>query len=317
MPAMVEAHRACDARAGCPRRRRRATTWTSTAKGGVPVVTRGSWLTLIAMTGSLSMIMLDQTVVSVALPDDDAANCRSASTGAQWVVNAYVLAMAAAVALGGKLGVQARAGHDLPPRCPGVPPRLRRLRAGTQQRHDDRRPGRAGLGAALMMPVTASIVMAAFPATIRGRAMGAYVGISQIFLALGPLVGGTFTEWWTWRAVFWINVPVGLAALLLGRRRRAGQPHPARAADQRRRRPSMLMAGIGGKGLRPAAVLVLALGLGPHHQRARHRRLASSRCSSGCSCAIPTRWSTYGCSATARSWVTRWCCSRPSSACSR
>jgi len=50
---------------------------------------------------------------------------------------------------------------------------------------------------------------------VRGRAMGTYVGISQIFLALGPLLGGACTEWLSWRAVFWINVPVGLAALAL------------------------------------------------------------------------------------------------------
>jgi MFS family permease len=66
-------------------------------------VSRKSWLTLIAMTGSLSMIMIDQTVVSVALPTMS-RDLPLSTAGAQWVVNAYVLAMAAFVALGGRLG---------------------------------------------------------------------------------------------------------------------------------------------------------------------------------------------------------------------
>jgi MFS family permease len=67
--------------------------------------TRNSWLTLVAMTGSLSMIMLDQTVVTVALPTMT-RDLPLSPTGQQWVVNAYVLAMAATVALGGKLGAK-------------------------------------------------------------------------------------------------------------------------------------------------------------------------------------------------------------------
>jgi EmrB/QacA subfamily drug resistance transporter len=166
------------------------------------------------MTGSLSMIMLDQTVVGVTLPTM-AHDLSLSAAGAQWVVNAYVLAMAAAVALGGKLGSKLgpvttfRFGviaFLIASACCGLAPNSMCM--------DAARIGQ-GLGAALMMPVTASIVMAAFPTSMRGRAMGSYVGISQIFLALGPLVGGTLTEWWTWRAVFWINVPIGLATLVL------------------------------------------------------------------------------------------------------
>ena len=66
-----------------------------------------------------------------------------------------------------------------------------------------------------MMPVSASIVIAAFPAAERGRAMAIYAGISQIFLAVGPLLGGFLTQVVSRRAVFWLNVPVGIAALIL------------------------------------------------------------------------------------------------------
>lgn len=216
---------------------------TSITTGGEPVATRGSWLTLIAMTGSLSMIMLDQTVVSVALPTMT-RELPLTSSGAQWVVNAYVLAMAAAVALGGKLGSKlgpvttyrlgvlvfllSSAGCGLAPNCATmIAARVAR-----------------GIGAALMVPVTASIVMAAFPQTSRGRAMGTHVGISQVFLALGPLVGGTFTECWTWRAVFWINVPIGLAALFLTRLAAPANP-TQRGLRISLPQTAMLMTGVG------------------------------------------------------------------------
>jgi EmrB/QacA subfamily drug resistance transporter len=185
---------------------------------GTASVSRKSWLTLAAMTGSLSMILLDQTVVSVALPTMS-RDLPLSTSGAQWVVNAYVLAMAAFVALGGKLGSKlgpvttfrvgvlvffvASAFCGLAP--VGSQGETWLICARVVQ----------GVGAALMMPVTAVIVMAAFPESVRGRAMGAYVGIGQIFLALGPLVGGACTEWLSWRVVFWLNVPVGLAALVL------------------------------------------------------------------------------------------------------
>jgi EmrB/QacA subfamily drug resistance transporter len=195
-------------------------TTSRSALAGIP---RQSWLALAAMTGGLSMIMLDQTVVSVALPTMT-RDLGMTGASAQWVVNAYVLALAAVVALGGKLGTKfgpvttfgvgvatfltASAACGLAPNSTAM------IIARVVQ----------GAGAALMMPVSASIVMAAFPDAVRGRAMGIYVGVSQIFLALGPLIGGTLTEWWDWRAVFWINVPVGLAALLLVRKAAPANP---------------------------------------------------------------------------------------------
>ncbi|MGV9670684.1 MFS transporter [Gordonia sp. NPDC003504] len=193
----------------------------STALNGV--VNRASglsgnrWLTLFAMTGALSMIMLDQTVVTVALPSMT-RDLGLSSSGQQWVVNAYVLAMAACVALGGKLGdrlgpvtcfrvgvilfFMASVFCGLAPTGGGE---VWILAARAAQ----------GIGAALMMPVSAKIVMDAFPISERGRAMAVYAGVSQVFLAIGPLIGGALTEWISWRAVFWLNVPVGVLALIL------------------------------------------------------------------------------------------------------
>jgi MFS family permease len=66
-----------------------------------------------------------------------------------------------------------------------------------------------------MVPTSGATLISAFPVQERGRAMAAYAGISHIFLAAGPLIGGALTEAVSWRAVFWLNVPVGVAALVL------------------------------------------------------------------------------------------------------
>ena len=88
-----------------------------------------------------------------------------------------------------------------------------------------------GVGAALMIPPSGAIVINEFPLRERGRAMGIYAGVSMIFLSLGPLIGGLFTEW-TWRAVFWINVPVAVATVVLTVvARPEGRPEPGQRID--------------------------------------------------------------------------------------
>jgi EmrB/QacA subfamily drug resistance transporter len=205
------------------------------------------WLILVAMTGALSMVTLDQTVVTVALPSMSRDLPLTAS-GEQWVVNAYVLAMAALVAFGGKLGdvigrvstfrvgvvvfFVASAGCGLVPHGTAGQPLILTARAAQ------------GAGAALMLPVSAAIVMAAFPPARQGRAMAVYAGISQLFLAIGPLLGGFLSEYASWRWVFWLNVPVGLAALVLVRI--AAPPNPR----------------AGGSRIRTTDVGLVALGIG-------------------------------------------------------
>lgn len=172
------------------------------------------WWVLATMTGAASMVVLDETVVSVALPAIQ-RDLHMSPTGLQWVVNAYLLALASFVAVGGRLG-------DLLGQA-----RMFRLgvalfvaassACGLAQSAGWLIVARAvqGLGAAAMIPACGAIVINAFDAGERGRAMGSFAGISMISLALGPLIGGVLTQGISWRAVFWVNIPTGLAMLAL------------------------------------------------------------------------------------------------------
>jgi EmrB/QacA subfamily drug resistance transporter len=179
-----------------------------------PTAGNRKWWILATMTGALSMVLIDETAVSVALPTIQ-RDLHMSPSGLQWVVNSYLLTLACCVAVGGRLGellgqarmfrlgsvafVAASAGCGL---------------AGSGAWLIAAR-GAQGLAAAVMMPASGAIVINAFGAGERGRAMGTYAGISMISLALGPLLGGLLTQGITWRAVFWVNLPVGLAMLAL------------------------------------------------------------------------------------------------------
>lgn len=160
------------------------------------------------------MIFVDQTVVSVALPriQSDLAVSQS---GLQWIVNAYVLSLAVTVALGGKLGdmfgrvrafIAGVVVFAIASAFCGLAPSEGVVIAARVFQ---------GLGAALMLPSSAAIVIESFDIRERGKAMAIYVGVAQAFLALGPLLGGFLTQYLSWRWVFWINLPVGALALLM------------------------------------------------------------------------------------------------------
>jgi EmrB/QacA subfamily drug resistance transporter len=166
------------------------------------------------MTLSLSMILIDQTVVSVALPTIQ-RDLDVSQTGLQWIVNAYLLAIAAFVAVGGRIGDMY--GNDRVFKLGAAVFVASSAVCGLAGTEALLLVARAveGVGAALMIPATGAIVLNAFEPQERGRAMGVYAGVSMIFLALGPLLGGVLTQDVTWRAVFWINVPIGAVMLTL------------------------------------------------------------------------------------------------------
>lgn len=175
---------------------------------------RRKWLILVAMTGTLSMILLDQTIVSVALPTIQ-RDLDMTQTELQWVVNAYLLAIAALVAVGGRLSDMFNRVGVL---VVGVSIFIVfSALCGLAQSDVWLLVSRAlqGVGAALMVPPTAAIVTATFPTSERGRAMGIFAGVSMIFLSLGPLIGGLLTEYASWRWVFLVNLPIGLATIAM------------------------------------------------------------------------------------------------------
>jgi EmrB/QacA subfamily drug resistance transporter len=172
------------------------------------------WWTLVAVSFGLFMIMLDNTVVNVALPSMQ----RSLHIGPselEWVVVSYALTFATLMLSGGKLadlfgrrllfivGLAIFTGASLA--CGLAPNAGFLIGARTVQ----------GIGAAIMNPATLGIITATFPPRQRGTAIGIWAGTSAMALAIGPLVGGLLTEKVSWGWIFFINVPVGALGALV------------------------------------------------------------------------------------------------------
>jgi EmrB/QacA subfamily drug resistance transporter len=171
------------------------------------------WWTLGAVAVGLFMIMLDNTVVNVALPSMRRSLHLSLSE-LEWVVAGYALTFAAFMLTGGKLadlfgrrrifmaGLVIFTGASLA--CGLAPNGSFLIGARVVQ----------GLGGALINPATLSIIAATFAPKERGKAIGIWAGVSAMALAIGPLVGGLLTEHVNWNWIFFINVPIGIAGLI-------------------------------------------------------------------------------------------------------
>jgi EmrB/QacA subfamily drug resistance transporter len=170
------------------------------------------WWTLAAMCFALFMIMLDNTVVNVALPsiqDDLGASL----SGLEWTVNIYTLTFAVLLVTGGRLGdILGRRRmflfgvvvFALSSAAIGLAPDEGWLVAGRALQ---------GAGAAFMMPATLSIITVTFPPEERGKAIGTWAGVSAMALAIGPVLGGALAEYVSWRAIFFLNLPVAVGAV--------------------------------------------------------------------------------------------------------
>jgi EmrB/QacA subfamily drug resistance transporter len=170
------------------------------------------WWTLVAVSFGLFMIMLDNTIVNVALPTIQSSLHLQISE-LEWVVTGYALTFGAFMLTGGKLadllgrrrvfviGLVIFTASSLACGLAEGAPML--IGARVVQ----------GLGAALMNPATLSIIVATFPARQRGTAIGVWAGVSALALAIGPLVGGVIAERLSWSWIFFINVPVGVLAI--------------------------------------------------------------------------------------------------------
>jgi EmrB/QacA subfamily drug resistance transporter len=171
-------------------------------------------IVLLTMCFALAMAMLDNTVVNVALPTIS-KDLGAGVSGLQWIVDGYVLAFASLLLTGGILGDRygrkkmflgglalftvASLGCGLSPSTSW----LIGFRAIQ------------GVGGALLMPGTLSIITVTFPPHERAKAIGLWAGMSGLALALGPTVGGLMVEHLGWASVFFLNVPIGIVAFIV------------------------------------------------------------------------------------------------------
>jgi EmrB/QacA subfamily drug resistance transporter len=174
------------------------------------------WWTLGAVSFGLFMIMLDNTIVNVALPSIE-RDLHIGISELEWVVNGYALTFAVLMLTGGKLadmlgrrrifilGLLIFTASSLA--CGLAPNADMLIGARVVQ----------GAGSALMNPATLSIITATFPPRQRGMAIGVWAGTSAMALAIGPLVGGIITQQISWNWIFFINVPVGVIGIVVAR----------------------------------------------------------------------------------------------------
>jgi EmrB/QacA subfamily drug resistance transporter len=198
-------------------------------------------LVLAAMIFAVAMLFIDQTIVALAVPNLQ-HDLHLSSTGSQWIVNAYLLALSALFALGGKIadvygprrmvtiGVIAFATCSA--LCGATPTGsigetwmivFRALQ---------------GASAAVLFPAALAIVVASYGVAERGKALAVFFSVTGGLTAIGPIAGGYLTEW-TWRAIFWVNVPVAIIALILIA---ISKPHEERSPSRIDMRGALLVS---------------------------------------------------------------------------
>lgn len=191
---------------------------------------KNSKLILAAMIFAVSMTFIDQTIVAIAIPtiEDDLS---LSATGVQWIINGYLLSLSALFAFGGRLADIA--GHRRMVTLGVVIFATASALCGATPSGSLDEPWFIffrviqGAGAAIMFPAALAIVLNAFPVRERGQAMAIFFAVAGGLTAVGPLAGGFLVEV-TWRAIFWVNIPVAIIALvLIAKAKPADEKHPA------------------------------------------------------------------------------------------
>jgi EmrB/QacA subfamily drug resistance transporter len=184
--------------------------------GALPGLTEANrrWWTLAGTCMGLFVLMLDSTVINLALTPI-ARDIGATTAGLQWVVNGYLLVLASTVVTAGRLG-------DILGRRRLFLVGMALFSAGsvicaTSNHEEVLVAGRLvqGLGAAPLLGLSLAIVSSAFPAAERPKALGIWAGVSALALGIGPLLGGGLLEAVSWRWIFWINLPFCLLGVVL------------------------------------------------------------------------------------------------------
>src|SRR5438445_6083519 len=174
---------------------------------------QGRWTLAATILGS-SMVFIDGTVVNVALPALQ-TKLNATATDVQWVIEAYTLFLAALLLFGGSLGDRfgrkkiyaiGIAVFALASIWCGLAPNIAQLIVARAVQ---------GIGGALLVPGSLAIISASFHEDERGQAIGTWSGSTAITTALGPVMGGWLIEHVSWRAVFFLNLPLAIVVLLL------------------------------------------------------------------------------------------------------
>ncbi|MFE9464823.1 DHA2 family efflux MFS transporter permease subunit [Streptomyces virginiae] len=192
---------------------------------------RGPAVWALVLTGVASfMAALDNLVVTTALPAIR-ADLGGGLEDLEWTVNAYTLTFAVLLMFGAALGdrfgrrrlfIAGLAVFTGASAAAALSPGIDALIAARAVQ---------GVGAAVMMPLTLTLLTAAVPAARRGMALGIYGAVTGLAVASGPLVGGSLTEHISWQWIFWLNVPTGLALIPLARLRLAESTAPGARLD--------------------------------------------------------------------------------------
>jgi EmrB/QacA subfamily drug resistance transporter len=177
------------------------------------VTARQRWTLAATIIGS-SMTFVDATVVNVGLPALQ-DSLQATMTQVQWVIEAYALFLGALVLVGGSIGDQfgrrrtfilGTVLFTVASMFCGLAPSVRALITGRIVQ---------GIGAAFLVPASLAIITATFDDAERGRAIGTWSGFSAMTSAIGPVVGGWLIEHVSWRAIFFLNLPLALVVLML------------------------------------------------------------------------------------------------------
>ncbi|MBS3904374.1 MAG: MFS transporter [Simkania sp.] len=172
------------------------------------------WLGLLALMPAIAMVFTDQAILPVALPTIQ-NHLGATTTELWWCINSYLLVSAVLLLAGGKLGD--RIGHRKVFILGMIIFALSSALCGLSFNIHWLIGSRAlqGIGAALLTPASAPLIMSLFPQNERGKALGINVSVSSLFLVFAPLIGGYFTEELSWRWIFWVNLPLAVVGSLL------------------------------------------------------------------------------------------------------